>query len=650
MCGIAGVFDPASATTTERLRETATAMTNTLVHRGPDDGGVWADGMGGVALGNRRLAVVDLSPTGHQPMASASGRFVVAFNGEIYNHQELRAELSAAGHRFRGSSDTEVLLAAVEEWGIPSALQRSNGMFALAVWEKATRTLHLARDRIGEKPLFYGWAGSHLVFGSELKALRAHPDFVPDVDRGSVAAYLQWAHVPAPGCVYQRVRKLPPGTVVSVPAGLVPGGAIDAHPFWRLADAVERGAADPFTDGSRAAVEELDRLLRDAVRLRLGADVPVGAFLSGGIDSSTVVAMMQAVSQRPVHTFTVTMPDAGLDEGPEALAVARHLGTVHEAIELSPADALAVVPELPTVYDEPFGDPSQLPTLLVSRVARRRVTVVLSGDGGDEVFGGYNRHVLSRYAWRRIGRMPVPVRSLAARAVRAVPPRGWTMALENTHRWVPGALRVRNPADKAAKLATLLGAASTDDVYPSLVGLWDDGVPLLGDPVDVGPVGRGLGHPAALGMTEEMLYLDSIGALPDGMLTKVDRASMAVSLEARLPLLDHRVVEFAWRLPLDFKIRSDQGKWVLRQVLDRYVPRELVERPKVGFDFPVAAWLRGPLRPWAEELLDRRRLAADGLLDVDRVRQLWSQHLRGSRNWGDRLWAVLMLQAWLSPV
>ena len=627
-------------------------MTGTLVHRGPDDGGVWVDAGAGMALGNRRLAVVDLSPAGHQPMASASGRWMVAFNGEIYDHAALRSELEKAGHGFRGGSDTEVLLAAVEEWGLPAALEHTNGMFAVALWDRATRTLYLARDRIGEKPLFYGWAGDHLVFGSELKALRAHPSFPTDVDPEAVAAYLRWAHVPAPLSIYGQARKLPAGTFLSVPAGTAPGSWPAPVHYWRLEDVVVRGRADPFRGGTAAAVAKLDGLLRDAVRLRLGADVPIGAFLSGGIDSSAVVALMREVSHQPVHTFTVTMPDAGLDEGAEAAAVAAHLGTVHESVELSPADALGAVPQLPTIYDEPFGDPSQLPTFLVSRVARRHVTVALSGDGGDEVFGGYNRHVLSRYAWRRMRHIPVPLRLLAARAIRAMPPRAWDLAFDPSRRFLPSALRVRNPADKATKLATLLQVARAEDVYPTLAGLWEDGAPVpggaAGAATDLATRRRSL--PVALGMTEEMLYLDSAGALPDGMLTKVDRASMAVALEVRLPLLDHRVVELAWRLPLDHKIRGNRGKWILRQVLHRYVPAALVDRPKIGFDFPVGAWLRGPLRPWAEELLDPHRLADEGWLDGERVGRLWAAHLRGPRDWGHQLWAVLMLQAWLRPV
>jgi asparagine synthase (glutamine-hydrolysing) len=545
-----------------------------------------------------------------------------------------------------------VLLAAVEEWGIPAAIEHANGMFAAALWDRATRTLTLVRDRIGEKPLYYGWAGDQFVFGSELKALRAHPSFSTRVDADAVAAYLRWAHVPAPLSIYSQARKLPPGTFLSVPAGTAPGTWPAPVPYWRVEDAVARGMADPFRGGKAAAVAKLDGLLRDAVSLRVGADVPVGAFLSGGIDSSTVVALMREVSRQPVHTFTVTMPDAGLDEGAEAAAVAAHLGTVHESVELSPADALGVVPQLATIYDEPFGDPSQLPTFLVARVARRHVTVALSGDGGDEVFGGYNRHVLSRYAWRRMRRIPAPMRSMAARAIRAVPARAWDLAFDPSRRFVPTALRVRNPADKATKLATLLQVARAEDVYPTLVGLWEDGVTVAGAGAgtETTLASRRQSLPVPLGMTEEMLYLDSAGPLPDGMLTKVDRASMAVALEVRLPLLDHRVVELAWRLPLDHKIQGNRGKWILRQVLHRYVPPALVDRPKIGFDFPVGAWLRGPLRPWAEELLDPRQLADGGWLDGPGVRQLWAAHLEGPRDWGHQLWAVLMLQAWLRPV
>jgi asparagine synthase (glutamine-hydrolysing) len=646
VCGIAGVLDAASATTSDRLTSLASAMTDTLRHRGPDDGGVWVDPEAGIALGNRRLAVVDLSPAGHQPMRSASGHRVMVFNGEIYNHQELRRQLSAAGHGFRGGSDTEVLLAAVEEWGLPGALGRANGMFALALWDHDARALHLARDRIGEKPLYYGWAGSHLVFGSELKALVAHPDLAPELDRGALALYLRWTHVPAPHCIYRDVFKLPPGTTLTFgPDATSRPGPI---PYWSLAGAVDDGAADRFTGDVTAATDELESLLLDAVRCRMTADVPVGAFLSGGVDSSTVVALMVKAQQGPVRTFTITMPEAGMDEGADAMAVASVLGTEHHPVELSVAEALDAVPLLPDLYDEPFGDPSQLPTLLVSRVARQHVTVALSGDGGDEVFGGYNRYVLSRYAWRRARFVPAPLRSLLGRAILSVPPRTWDALFDPGRQWVPRALRMRNPGDKAHKLAALLAAGDASAVYPALAGLWGAALPLAQPMVEPSTViTERAGWPRAIDMTEEMMFLDTAMALPDGMLTKVDRASMGVSLEARLPLLDHRLIEFAWRLPLDLKVRRNQGKWLLRQVLHRHVPSRLVDRPKMGFDPPVAAWLRGPLRSWGEDLLDSRSLRDDGWLDEARIRALWAEHQSGARNWDRELWAILMLQAWL---
>jgi asparagine synthase (glutamine-hydrolysing) len=661
VCGIAGVFDPAAATPADRLAALAAAMAGTLRHRGPDAEGVWVDAAAGIGLGFRRLAIMDRSDAGHQPMRSPAGRYTMIFNGEIYNHGELRHALGPAV-RFRGHSDTEVLLAAMDEWGVEGALRRTNGMFALAVVDARTGELHLARDRLGEKPLYYGWAGGTLVFGSELKALRAHPQLPGTVDRGALALFLRYTFVPAPHTIFRGVRKLLPGTTIAFAPGATSDHLPPPRPYWRLSQVVAtrttgRGSASPAAAaGRREAADALHDLLLDATALRMTADVPVGAFLSGGVDSSTVVALMQATrSDAKVRTFTVAMPDIAFDESAAAGAVAHHLGTEHTTVELTAGEAMAVIPEIPRAYDEPFADPSQIPSMLVAAAAREHMTVALTGDGGDEAFAGYNRYVLGSAAWRRLRRLPEPVRRGLRHGLLAVSPQRVDALMRRIEPVTPGRLRLRNPGDKVQKLTRLLDAASGGDgtrdggdvLYRALVSEWPDpGGLALGaaEPPTFAGTGDGV---VGLDVVHRMMLLDQLGVLPDGMLTKVDRASMAAGLECRLPLLDHRVVELAWSLPLEWHLHDGRGKQLLRSVLDRYVPRELIDRPKTGFDPPIGEWLRGSLREWAEALLEPRRLKNEGWLDPDPIRQRWREHQHRARNWDYALWTVLQFQAWL---
>jgi asparagine synthase (glutamine-hydrolysing) len=646
MCGIAGFWDlrPAPA---EEWRRLLVSMTDTLRHRGPDDAGEFLDEGAGVALGSRRLAIVDLSMHGHQPMASADGRYVVAFNGEIYNFAELRAELEGTGHRFTGGSDTEVLVSAVQRWGLHRTLVRCNGMFALALWDRAERTLCLARDRFGEKPLYYGWAGGAFVFGSELKALRAHPGFDAEVDRDVLALYLRHNCVPAPYSIYGGIAKLPPASVVTLGAGAPVGTMPAPEAYWSLATVAEEAVAERFGGSADEATDALDAVLGGAVALRMHADVALGAFLSGGIDSSLVVALMQSHATGRVRTFTIAFDDAAYDESAEAAAVARHLGTDHHQLLVTAADALDVVPGLPRTYDEPFADSSQIPTAVLARLTRAHVTVALSGDGGDELFGGYNRYDWAQRYWRRLAPVPVPLRRLAGSALGAVPPRWWDRAFAGAGRVLRGAPGVRMPATKVAKAARVLSAADLHQTYVMLASHAEDPGRLVPGAVEP-PTLLGVPVPAALtDPVEQMMYLDTVTYLPDDILTKVDRATMASSLEGRMPFLDPDVAAFAWRLPPALKMRAGTGKWLLRRLLHRYVPPALVERPKAGFGVPVGAWLRGPLRPWAEDLLSAERLGRQGLLDPVPVRALWDEHVSGRRDRQFELWDVLMFEAWL---
>lgn len=645
MCGLAGLWKTGGATPDE-LRTLAHRMISPIVHRGPDDEGVWIAESRGVALGFRRLAIVDLSPLGHQPMSSASGRFTMVFNGEVYNAAELSRKLRYSGYRFSGHSDTEVMLAAFEHWGIGAALERFVGMFAIALWDARERRLHLMRDRLGKKPLFV-WQGHGMVaFASELKSLMALPDFPREIDPSALSAYLRFFYVPAPRSIFRGTRKVLPGSVLTIDD---PGAPLPSDvPFWSARDAQALAAAEPFLGSDAEAIDETERLLADATAMRAGhADVPVGAFLSGGIDSTAVVALMQQQASRPVKTYTIGFADDDYDESRYAEPIARHLGTEHTTLVLTPRESQAVVPQLAEMFDEPFADISQIPTYLVSRLARRDVTVALSGDGGDEVFGGYNRYVWGDRLFRRIAGVPAPARRLVGRGLRCVPPRRWDRAFAAVSGVLPDRLRYRLPGEKLHKIGALMATDTAAEFYRSLVSAWREPDAVAGPSTDVqGTFEHVMDSPTPPHLIDRMMLVDLLTYLPDNNLAKVDRASMAVSLEVRVPMLDHRVVEWALRLPLRMKIRGGATKWVLRQVLYRHVPKALVERQKMGFDVPIGTWLRGPLRDWAADLLDRDALESDGLLRASEVRRVWREHLAGRANHGRGLWVILMLQAW----
>jgi asparagine synthase (glutamine-hydrolysing) len=637
MCGVVGMLDPRRRRTSADSERLLEMMADAMTHRGPDGCGVWTDPGSGIGFGHRRLAILDLSPAGHQPMGSAGGRFVISYNGEIYNHRELAAELSDRGVRFRGHSDTEILVEAFDQWGVRPTLERADGMFAFAVWDRRDRQLVLARDRFGEKPLFYGRLGSgDIVFGSTLDALRRHPEFDRDIDLDALALYFRHKYVPAPWSIYAGISKLAAGHVLTIAAD---GTIGDPEPYWSYFDIVERGVT--FAASDREAVDHLDELLRRSVRRRMVADVPVGAFLSGGIDSTTVVAAAQAESGVPVRTFTIGSAVADYDESQAARAVAKHLGTDHTEQIVTGADALAVVDRLGSMYDEPFGDSSQIPTFLVSELARSHVTVVLSGDAGDELFGGYSRYLSVPGLWRCCHPIPLPVRRAGARALGTVPPGVWDRAA----RVVPRNRRQHQVGLKVTKALQVVRASSPHDAFLRLVSHWPEPerlVPGSQEPPTVHTDARRF--PRTAGIVEHMMAVDGVTYLPDDILAKVDRATMAVSLEARIPLLDRDVVEFAAGLPLSMKIRPGSSKWVLRRVLDRYVPLALVDRPKAGFGLPIDDWLRGPLRRWAEELI--ASAAVRDHLDAGIVEHVWATHQSRRRDHAYELWDVLMFATW----
>lgn len=659
MCGISGYLQPSSR---EIETNVIRSMTDKLHHRGPDDSGFWCDDAIGLALGHRRLAIIDLSTNGHQPMESASGRFVLVFNGELYNYREVAGQLRKMGHSFRGQSDTEVLLAAIEEWGVTKAIQSFTGMFAIALWDRSENLLYLTRDRIGKKPLYYGWSGGAFMFASELKALKPHPGFFGEIDSGAVHLALRHGFIPAPWSIYKGFFKLTPGTILalrpencrSIPANFSPFPEdqlrlISPAPYWDLRQVAQEGKQEPFSGSLEEASFCLEEILYDAVKTRMISDVPLGAFLSGGLDSSTIVALMSKISKEPVRTFSIGFREESHNEAEHAKTIASHLGCKHTEVILSANDALEVVPLLPAMFDEPFADSSQIPTYLVSKISREHVTVALSGDGGDELFCGYERYGWAEKNRKIVSNLPFGLRKLTSGLIGSVSAETYDNSLKFINAGLPGRFQDLNAGRKLHTLSRILKYKDEASLYRGLMSNFDRATEYIRDPEERATVfdqykslcARG-NHCAA------MMLVDTLCYLPDDIMVKVDRSSMAVSLEARAPFLDHRVVEFAWSLPDEYKMSSGVTKRVLRELLSRHLPPSLTERPKQGFAIPIADWLRKELRPWAEQLLDENTLHEQGFLHPAAVSQVWQQHLSGKRNWDNLLWSILSFQAWLS--
>ncbi|WP_201610408.1 asparagine synthase (glutamine-hydrolyzing) [Psychrobacter submarinus] len=649
MCGLNG-FSGTQASEYD-ADQAIKEMNSALHHRGPDDEGSWQDDRLGLVLGHRRLAIQDLSPAGAQPMHSQCGQYVLVFNGEIYNHLELRQQLAEQGIvvDWRGHSDTETILACFVVWGIEKTLSSMIGMFAIALWDRLDQVLTLARDRMGEKPLYWGWQDDSLYFSSELKGLKAHPKFQADIDRDSIALLLRHNCIPAPYSIYKGIKKLQAGHLIQLPlSDLDQAKSVRSQAYWCLNDIVELGLSDPFTGSQEQAVDALESTLMQSIDSQMLSDVPLGAFLSGGIDSSAVVALMQAQSSRPVQTFTIGFDDVGYNEAKHAKAVAQHLGTEHTELYVRPEDAQSVIPELSSIYCEPFADSSQIPTFLVSQLARQKITVALSGDGGDELFGGYNRYLMAQQVLSNNRKLPKPIRKLIVQGLLTLSPNRWDALFDTLAPVIPSKLQLRTPGDKAHKLAGVLNIDNEHECYHRLTSHWQDPASIvIGAKEPMTLITDSNAWPQTDSFQHAMMAMDAQTYMTDDILVKVDRAAMANSLETRVPMLDQRVIELAWRMPLEYKIRNGEGKWLLKQVLFRHIPKELIERPKMGFGIPLHDWLRGPLRDWAEALLDENLLQQQGYFYPAPIRKMWKEHLSEARNHQDSLWSILMFQSWL---
>lgn len=640
MCGITGFYQTEAGRDRPALQHIGEQMIATLHHRGPDSGDVWQDPDHTLVLAHRRLAILDLSQEGHQPMTSASGRYVMTYNGEIYNYLDLQRELKDANISFRGHSDTEVILAAIDHWGLNLTLQKLSGMFAFVLWDRQEKKLHLLRDRMGKKPLYVGWAGKNLVFASELKAICAHPDFKPELNREAAASYMRFGSVPAPLCIYQKIWAMPAGFRLMIDLQAVEVGSDlsqSMEPYWHHLRVLEEQQQKIDKKFDVAYANQFDALITASVKNRMISDVPLGAFLSGGIDSSLVVAVMQRLSGQPIKTYTIGFKEAGFDEAQYASRIAHHLGTDHHEHYMSGAEARDIIPGLPQMYDEPFGDISAIPTALVAEFARKDVTVALSGDGGDEMMGGYNRHVMGPNIWNKIKFMPPAMRKMMAAGIAKISVGHWDKIGGKQPQF----------GTRMHKIAAMMDAKDPAEIYSRLISHWPDPEALVKNAKEPETfLNKRDWNADHLGFADRMMYWDALTYLPNDILTKVDRATMAVGLESRAPLLDKRIYEFAWTLPENLKIRNGRGKFLMREVLERYVPASLFERPKQGFAMPVGEWLRGPLKDWAENLLDEKSIQGDGLLDTALIRQTWDDHLAGRGNHATKLWTLLMFQSW----
>ncbi len=646
MCGIAGFWRNSTDQSADWLDRTALEMANTLVHRGPDDSGTWVEAKVGVAFGHRRLSIIDMSNAGHQPMISADGRYVITYNGEVYNFRELRKQLEKLGHKFKGHSDTEVMLGAFIQWGVKQSVKRFNGMFAFAVWDRRDRLLWLARDCIGEKPLYYGVQSGTFFFASELKAIRAHPEFKPVINRDALASFLRFSYVPASWSIYRGIHKLLPGHFIQIKS---PVENHKSEPYWSLESVVQKGQQNPFSGSEAVAIDELEKRLQKTISSRMISDVPLGAFLSGGIDSSTVVALMQSQCEQPINTFTIGFHEEEFNEAAHAKKVAQHLGTNHTELYITPQEARNVVPKLPEMYDEPFADSSQIPTHLISVLARQNITVALSGDGGDELFAGYNRYLIAERLWKVAGRVPNALKNRTADFVAGVSPESAEQFYRKLEIILPKKMKVSLPTEKFYKLAQALRATSTPKaIYKRIVSIIHSPEQFLTSGNELVTVLDDANSWEEIDDTVlTMIYLDLMTYHPDDILQKVDRAAMSVGLEIRVPFLDHKLVEFIMSLPLKMKIRNGSNKWILKQVLYRHLPQELMDRPKMGFAVPVGDWIKESMREWSEDLISKKRIEKEGYFNAKAVDELWKQHLSGKFNRGHELWNILMFQSWI---